>query len=71
MGDQTAAFRSDINRLVLEGIIPDRVRPLPAEQRELAQAQLKAEWELGRKNGNSSKFQVQVQSEEGCLNFEL
>jgi hypothetical protein len=46
MGDQTAAFRSDINRLVLEGIIPDRVRPLPPEQRELARAQLKAEWEL-------------------------
>ena len=48
MGDQAAAFRADINRLVLEGIIPDRVRPLPAEQRELAQAQLKAEWELAK-----------------------
>jgi hypothetical protein len=46
MGDQTAAFRSDINRLVIEGIIPDRVRPLPPEQRELAEAQFKADWEL-------------------------
>jgi hypothetical protein len=46
MGDRTAAFRADINRLVLEGIIPDRVRPLPAEQRAAAEAQLKADWEL-------------------------
>jgi tetratricopeptide (TPR) repeat protein len=46
MGDRTAAFRSDVNRLVLEGIIPDRVRPLPAEERPAAEAQLKADWEL-------------------------
>jgi tetratricopeptide (TPR) repeat protein len=46
MGDRTAAFRSDINRLVLEGIIPDRVRPLPVDERGAAEAQLKADWEL-------------------------
>lgn len=48
MGDRTAAFRSDINRLVVDGIIPDRVRPLPADQRPAAEAQLKADWELVR-----------------------
>jgi tetratricopeptide (TPR) repeat protein len=46
MGDRTAAFRADINRLVVEGIIPDRVRPLPLDQRASAEAQLKADWEL-------------------------
>jgi hypothetical protein len=46
MGDRTASFRSDINRFVLEGIIPDRVRPLPPEQRAAAEAQFKADWEL-------------------------
>lgn len=46
MGDRTAAFRSDINRLMLDGIIPDRVRALPADKRAAAEAQLKADWEL-------------------------
>jgi hypothetical protein len=46
MGDRTAAFRSDINRLVVEGIIPDRIRPLSLEERAAAEAQLKADWEL-------------------------
>lgn len=46
MGERSAAFRADIDRVVLEGIIPDRVRPLPQDQRASAEAHLKAEWEL-------------------------
>jgi hypothetical protein len=46
MGDRSAAFRSDINRLILDGIIPDRVRTVAQDQRVAAEAQLKAEWEL-------------------------
>jgi hypothetical protein len=46
MGDRSATFRADLNRVVLEGIIPDRVRPLPQDQRTSAEALLKAEWEL-------------------------
>jgi tetratricopeptide (TPR) repeat protein len=46
MGDRSAAFRSDINRLILDGIIPDRVRTVAPDQRAAAEAQLKAEWEL-------------------------
>jgi hypothetical protein len=46
MGDRSAAFRSDINRLILDGIIPDRVRTVAQDQRAAAEAQLKAEWEL-------------------------
>jgi len=46
MGDRTAQFRSDINRLVLDGIIPDRVSSLSPDQRGAAEAQLKADWEL-------------------------
>jgi hypothetical protein len=46
MGDSTASFRADLNRLVNDGIIPDRVRTLPQDQRAAAQAQMKADWEL-------------------------
>lgn len=46
MGDRTASFRADLNRLVNDGIIPDRVRTLPQDQRAAAQAQMKADWEL-------------------------
>ncbi len=46
MGDRSAAFRSDVNRLILDGIIPDRVRTVAQDQRAAAEAQLKAEWEL-------------------------
>jgi hypothetical protein len=46
MGDRTAEFRSDVNRLMHEGIIPDRIRSRPLEQRASAEAQLKADWEL-------------------------
>ena len=46
MGDRAASLRADIDRLVLQGIIPDRVRPLPADQQTLTESQLKADWEL-------------------------
>lgn len=46
MGDKTAALRADLNRVVVEGVIPDRVRHLPLDQRAAAAAQLKADWEL-------------------------
>ncbi len=46
MGDRTAAFRADINQLVVDGLIPDRVRPLPPAERAQAEADLKANWEL-------------------------
>jgi hypothetical protein len=46
MGDRAASFRGDVNRLVNDGIIPDRVRALPADLRPAAQAQMRADWEL-------------------------
>lgn len=45
-GEQAAALRADLDRLVQQGIIPDRVRPLPVEQRAQAELDLRAEWEL-------------------------
>lgn len=46
MGDRAASFRGDLNRLVNEGIIPDRLRAFPPDQRPAAQAQMRADWEL-------------------------
>jgi hypothetical protein len=46
MGEHAERLRGDLNRLVTDGVIPDRVRHLPADQREAAAAQLKADWEL-------------------------
>jgi hypothetical protein len=45
-GEQAAMLRADLDRLVQEGIIPDRVRPLPPDQRVQAELDLRAEWEL-------------------------
>lgn len=45
-GEQTATLRADLDRLVRQGIIPDRVQPLPPEQRVQAELDLRAEWEL-------------------------
>lgn len=45
-GEQAAMLRADLDRLVQQGIIPDRVRPLPVEQRAQAELDLRAEWEL-------------------------
>jgi hypothetical protein len=46
LGERSAALRADLDRLVLEGIVPDRVRHLVTEQQAGAESQLKAEWEL-------------------------
>lgn len=46
MGDRAASLRADLDRLVLQGIIPDRVRPLPVDQQMSTESQLKADWEL-------------------------
>jgi hypothetical protein len=46
VGDRAPAVRADLDRLVLQGIIPDRVRHLPVDQRAGAESQLKANWEL-------------------------
>ena len=45
-GERSAALRADLDRLVLQGIIPDRVERMTQEQRAAAESQLKAEWEL-------------------------
>jgi hypothetical protein len=46
MGERAASLRADLDRLVLQGIIPDRVRPLPVDQQTSTESQLKADWEL-------------------------
>jgi hypothetical protein len=46
IGDRAPAVRADLDRLVLQGIIPDRVRHLSVDQRANAESQLKANWEL-------------------------
>jgi len=43
-GARSATLRADLDRLVLEGIIPDRVRAIPADKRAQAEAELKGEW---------------------------
>ena len=43
-GSRSAALRADLDKLVLEGIIPDRVRMTPAERREQAELDLRGEW---------------------------
>lgn len=45
-GERTASLRADLDRIVREGIIPDRVRDLPIDQRAQAESELRAEWEL-------------------------
>ena len=45
-GDRASALRADLDHLVLEGVIPDRVLHLAQDQRAAAESQLKAEWEL-------------------------
>ncbi|MEW6321738.1 MAG: hypothetical protein AB1635_11730 [Acidobacteriota bacterium] len=45
-GDRAAALRADLDRLVREGIIPDRVARLAPEARARAEADLRAEWAL-------------------------
>jgi hypothetical protein len=43
-GSRSAALRADLDKLVLEGIIPDRVRSVTAEQRGQAESDLRTEW---------------------------
>lgn len=45
-GERAAGLRSDLDKLVLQGIIPDRVRSLSSADREVAASQMRAEWEL-------------------------
>ena len=45
-GASAQALRADIDRLVLEGIIPDRGKEAPEGEREGRQTALRAEWEL-------------------------
>jgi len=46
IGARAPGLRADLDRVVLQGIIPDRVRPLPVDQRAAAESQLKADWQL-------------------------
>ena len=45
-GAGAADLRADLDKLVLQGIIPDRVRSLPSTDRAGAESQLRADWEL-------------------------
>ena len=45
-GDRAPSLRADLDHLVVEGVIPDRVQHLAQEKRAAAESQLKAEWEL-------------------------
>ncbi|MGH9174957.1 MAG: hypothetical protein ACRD1H_11395, partial [Vicinamibacterales bacterium] len=46
MGERAVSLRADLDRLVLQGIIPDRVRHVAKDERAAAESQLKADWEL-------------------------
>jgi hypothetical protein len=46
VGARAPAVRADLDRLVLQGVIPDRVSHLPLDERAAAESQLKADWEL-------------------------
>jgi hypothetical protein len=43
-GARSASLRADLDKIVLEGIIPDRVQSLAADRRAQAEADLRAEW---------------------------
>jgi hypothetical protein len=43
-GARSATLRADLDKLVLEGIIPDRVRAMAPDKREQAEADLRGEW---------------------------
>jgi hypothetical protein len=45
-GSRSATLRADLDKLVLEGIIPDRVRSLPAERRGQAETDFRTDWAL-------------------------
>lgn len=41
---RSAALRADLDKLVMEGIIPDRVRTAPPDKRAQMESDLRAEW---------------------------
>lgn len=43
-GARSAQLRADLDKLVLEGIIPDRVKAVPVDKRAQIEADLKGEW---------------------------
>lgn len=43
-GSRAATLRADLDKLVLEGIIPDRVRLLSSDKRGQAESDLRTEW---------------------------
>jgi hypothetical protein len=45
-GTRSPNLRADLDKLVLQGIIPDRVRPLAQPDRAAAESQMRADWEL-------------------------
>jgi hypothetical protein len=45
-GDRSPTLRADLDRVVTQGIIPDRVSDIAQDQREKAASQLRADWEL-------------------------
>lgn len=45
-GEGAAALRADLDRLVLGGILPDRVRQLGPDGRGAAELQMKADWAM-------------------------
>ena len=46
LGDRSSSLRADLDRLMINGIIPDRVRHLPKDSQAEAESQFKADWEL-------------------------
>ena len=46
LGERASSLRADLDRLVVQGIIPDRVRHLQKDAQAGAESQLKADWEL-------------------------
>jgi hypothetical protein len=43
-GARSASLRADLDKLVLEGIIPDRIRAFAADKRPQAESDLRGEW---------------------------
>jgi len=43
-GARSASLRADLDKLVLEGIIPDRVRAVAADKRAQTESELRGEW---------------------------
>lgn len=43
-GARSATLRADLDKLMLQGIIPDRIRLVAADRRDQAESELKGEW---------------------------